>query len=215
MVQTIGIMGGTFDPIHIGHLRCALEVQNQLHLDHIRFVPTYQSPTRNQPLASAQHRLKMVELATQSISTFIVDSSEIDQATPSYTINTLERLRQYYGNQTSIGFIMGMDAFQQFHQWHRFDEFLNIVHLILLSRPNYTLPTKKSVQQLYQKHLNSKTTLAEQGPCGTITPIKTTQLAISASQIRTDIHQKKSPQFLLPDNVWHYINQHNLYIESL
>ncbi|OGT06369.1 MAG: nicotinate (nicotinamide) nucleotide adenylyltransferase [Gammaproteobacteria bacterium GWF2_41_13] len=131
--QPIGILGGTFDPIHQGHLQIALIALQQLHLQKIHFIPCFQPPHRNQPIASPNDRLAMVKLAIGNNTAFNADDREIKRGNISYTIDTLKSLRQDYPD-TPLCLIIGTDAFQELQQWHHWKELIDYAHLVVMYR---------------------------------------------------------------------------------
>ena len=123
--RRIGVLGGTFDPVHIGHLRGALEVAETLGLDEVRLVPNFRPPHREAPNSSAQDRLAMVQLAVQDVPPLAVDARELERDRPSYTLDTLESLREELDQQDQIHLIVGWDAFCGLPSWHRWEELLD------------------------------------------------------------------------------------------
>lgn len=202
----IGIFGGTFDPIHYGHLRSALELKELFELDHIRLIPCAQPVHREEPTASAMQRLAMLQIAIQNQMDFIVDAQELQRAGGSYTFHTLEKLRHDYPNEPLLLFI-GSDAFNEFTTWHRWKEFFNLAHVVVITRPNTELNPlnnflieRVATKKKSLKHLSGRLFFQE-----------ITQLAISATAIRGMIAAKQNPRFLLPDAVLDYIFKHQLY----
>lgn len=203
----IGIFGGTFDPVHYGHLRSALEVKELFGLDEVRLIPCYQPPHRDQPKASSIMRLQMLQQAINHEQGLIVDSRELDRAGPSYMVDTLKSLREEFSEQTLLLFI-GSDAFENLTRWHRWQQLFAYAHLVVLTRPGYAI---KSLDSFFNLRLaNAKTELSKT-PAGSIFFQPVTQLDISATAIRNMIALKQSPRFLLPDAVIEYIQQQQLY----
>jgi nicotinate-nucleotide adenylyltransferase len=203
----IGIFGGTFDPIHYGHLRSALEVQEIFGLDQVRFVLSAQPPHRQSTQASVVMRLAMLRLAIDNLTGFVVDTREMERSGPSYMVDTLESLRQEFSKQILLLFI-GADAFNQLTSWHQWQRLFEYAHVVVLTRPGYKvnhmdgfLRTKNTDQILELKSMSA----------GKLYFQSITQLDISATSIRSMIVNGKSPQFLLPDKVLIYIREHRLY----
>ena len=132
----IGILGGTFDPIHIGHLRLGEEARQQLALDQILFIPAGRPPLRDVPSASPEQRLEMVKFSIADHPDFVVDDSEIMAATQSYTVETLERLRIEFGAERPLVLLLGQDAFERLESWHRWMEIFSLTHIAVATRPN-------------------------------------------------------------------------------
>lgn len=209
MVGSIGILGGTFDPVHFGHLRPALDVIEQLGLERIHLIPTARPPHRDQPQATPEQRLAMLRLAVKNNPQFVVDDRELQRKGKSYTIDTLHSLRQDHPD-SPLYLMLGADAFADIKTWHRWDELLDLAHIVVMNRPDdKTVKTLKTTEKWYQQHL------AESGSqlskAGTIWLVDVTQLAISATQIRHKFAQGSKPQFLLPDPVIQLIDELGLY----
>lgn len=208
--QAIGILGGTFDPIHFGHLRTALELYQALDLAEVRLVPCYQPVHRKSPIATPEQRLAMVKCAIQDEPALTVDDCEIRRQGPSYMIDTLSDIRQKKPN-TPLCLIMGIDALLGFASWHRYQDILNIAHLVIAHRPQYHVPQTGTVANLLKKHLVHRQTALHSKLAGCILLHPVTPLEISATDIRKQITLDRSPRFLLPDPVYQYIKEHGVY----
>ncbi|CAB1277124.1 nicotinate-nucleotide adenylyltransferase [Candidatus Nitrosacidococcus tergens] len=207
----IGIFGGTFDPIHFGHLRIALELLEQTPLAEIRFILCPYPPHRQIPIVSPETRLAMLKLATITESRFIIDSREFNRSAPSYTFDTLISLREEIGEKTPLCLILGTDAFQGLSKWYQWKELINLTHFIVVKRPKENLYLESELKCLVAgKTINDPLWLMEK-PIGYILFTELTQLDISASQIRNLIKKGKNPRYLLPNSVWEYIQQRKLY----
>lgn len=202
----IGLMGGTFNPIHYGHLRPALEVAESLCLDEVRFIPAKTPPLRDVPCVSAIHRSKMVELAIQDESQFVLDTRELQRDDISYTVDTLQSLREQLGEEISLCWMMGMDAYQRFTQWHQWQKILQLTHIVVSHRPNY-LPINTDLAHYQTKQLADLSAIA----AGKVFFVSVTQLDISATMIRECLKKRRSIRYLLPDTVYNYISENNLY----
>lgn len=208
MTEAIGILGGTFDPIHYGHLRPALEVAETLGLSHIRLIPNSIPPHRPQPIATVEQRLTMLKLAVEGHPRFQVDDRELNRQGESYTIDTLVDLRDEFPDK-ALYLLVGTDAFLHIQTWHRWHELLEFTHIVVMQRPGELPVMNEQTQAWYQQHLADKESSILL--CGKIWPIAVTQLMVSATQIRKTIADKCNPQFLLPDAVIGFINQASLY----
>lgn len=200
----IGILGGTFDPIHNGHLRTALDVQEALALDEIRLIPVSQPPHRQTPALSPQKRLALVVAAVADNPLFRVDDRELKRPGNSYTVDTLHAIRREIGDQP-ICLLMGSDAFRGFPTWHKPDEILQLAHLVVMQRPNEENPS------IHRERVTTDPASLRESPGGRIFFQQVTQLAISATDIRERLQQGRSPHWLLPDAVLEIIEQNNLY----
>jgi nicotinate-nucleotide adenylyltransferase len=209
----IGVFGGTFDPIHFGHLRPALELYEQLDLERVLMIPSSVPPHRPQPHASAEQRLAMLELALQGQPGLVVDKRELGRSGPSYMVDTLASLREEVG-EIPLCLLLGVDAFLGLHEWHRWQDMLELAHIVIAHRPGWqlqqgTMP-KVLQQAVASRWLRSAGGLRE-NPAGGVWLQSVTQLAISATDIREIIAAGKSANYLLPAMVWQYIQQQNLY----
>ncbi len=148
--RAIGILGGTFDPIHYGHLRPCLDLLQQINLAEVRLMPNHIPPHRAAPGSSASHRLAMATLAVQDCAELTIDTRELNRTTPSYTIDTLIELAAE-NPTTPICFLIGLDSLNSLHTWHRWQELLNYCHLVVSYRPNYQLQLNPEVDKIFQQ----------------------------------------------------------------
>jgi nicotinate-nucleotide adenylyltransferase len=203
----IGIFGGTFDPVHYGHLRSAIEAKEIFGLNEVRLIPSAQPPHRNPPHASAAMRVEMLNLAIANQPGLKCDTREIDRAGASYMVMTLESLRQEFPEQPLLLFI-GSDVFSQLADWYQWQRLFDYAHIVVLTRPGFPvlqLDDFFAVRQAGDKKELSQR-LAGKLYCQPIT-----QLDISATAIRKIFADRRNPAFLLPDAVIAYINQNKLY----
>lgn len=210
MKKPIAILGGTFDPIHFAHLRCAMEVYEAIHAQAIHFIPCKTPVHRLKPQASTEHRLKMLELALAPYPQFILDRREIERATPSYMFNTLSSLREKYPENPLV-LIMGQDAFSQFHTWYHWENILSLAHILIARRPGLIFPLDLTLKNLLNQHEAFDISTLSAQLSGAIYKFSMTALDISATQIRNLLKSKNSIDFLLPEAVLHYILTNSLY----
>lgn len=208
--RRIGMLGGTFDPVHIGHLRGALEVAESLALDELRLTPSARPPHRGTPQVSAKDRLAMVECAVAGVAPLVVDARELQRDKPSYTIDTLELMRGELATQDQVFLLLGWDAFCGLPTWHRWEELLQHCHILVLQRPDADSEPPDALRNLLAARSVSDP-LALKGPSGQIAFVWQTPLAVSATQIRQLLASGKSVRFLVPDAVLAYIDAHGLY----
>lgn len=206
----IGIFGGTFDPIHLGHLRTALEIQQTLNLAHCYLLPCGNPPHRHTPHASGQHRCEMIKCALKSVDAPLsLDTREVDSPELSYTVNTLTAYRREL-TDTPICLIIGNDAFLHLTKWHEWERLPELAHLIVVPRPELNRQERTLQQETVFKRIFEPGLLHDvQSGCLYTQPV--TPLSISATQLRSEIHRGRNPQFLLPDAVLTYIKEHRLY----
>jgi len=210
----LGILGGTFDPVHYGHLRLAEEARSALRLGEVRWIPAGLPAHRAAPQASALHRLALVRLAILGNPGFSLDDSEALGAAPSYSVPTLERLRAQIGPQRPLVLLLGADAFLGLCTWHRWRELFGLAHLAVATRPNYALTGGSMAAALadeFQLRLSPSATAIAESPAGRIVPFDITALDISATVLRAEISTGRSPRYLLPDAVLDYIAINRLY----
>jgi len=198
--RCIGVLGGTFDPIHYGHLRTALELLGRLSLDHVRFIPCNDPPTSKQPLLDAQTRLRLVEAAIASEPDFVADDREIRRGGVSYTIDTLKSLRADFPDRP-LALIMGMDAFLSLPLWRQWESFLDYVHIVVAHRPGWTAPSDGVLGALVASHCAPSSGALHESLAGCVLISEVTQLEISSSALRTSISQGIDPRFLVPPAV--------------
>ncbi len=208
----IGIFGGTFDPIHYGHLRSALEVKDIFGLDEVRLIPCANPPHREQPAVTAEMRLQMLELAIKNQPGLKIDTRELDRhkasdRTPSYMVDTLKSLRQEFPDKSLLLFI-GTDAFKHLTGWHKWQQLFDYAHIVVMTRPGFEI---QAIDNFFKARLAGDIKELAQAVAGKLCFQLVTQLDISATAIRDIIARKQNPGFLLPDAVIEYIKQHKLY----
>jgi len=208
--HAIGILGGTFDPIHHGHLRTAHEVLYYFNLTEVRFIPCKQPVHKSNVVANPEQRLAMLRLAVQSHSKFVVDERELRRTSASYTVETLQSLRQETPN-ASLCLIMGTDTYLDVPTWHRWQEILTIANIIVVHRPGNSLPESGLMINLLRQHSLEKGGALTSYLFGRITLQTITALEITATDIRDKIKQRLYPDYLLPQPVNQYIKENKIY----
>ncbi len=218
-LKPIGILGGTFDPIHNGHLRLAQEALEQCNLAAVRFIPSGTPPHRNTPYTNAQQRLDMVRLALQGNSAFTIDEREVHRNDPCYTVNTLTSLRTELGAQQPLCLLMGGDAFLLLHTWHEWKQLFELAHIVVMQRAggrplgNAMNEADTFLRSEYHARLAPAPRVLHESPAGTILVADMPALEISATDIRRRCAEGKSTRYLLPDAVADYIQSHQLYTQ--
>jgi nicotinate-nucleotide adenylyltransferase len=217
----IGILGGSFNPIHNGHLHIANYVYTTLALDRVIFIPTGDPPHKpSTSLAPAHHRLEMVKLATESYEHFVVDDREALSPTVSYSVDTVTCLKSEFPSGTELGFIIGLDAFLEFPSWKQAANLLEICHVIVCSRPGVAFTQLQSMRLLPPTPRNSLHNLDQQHPPrldidlpseNVMTLLSVPPCQVSASQIREQVALHRPIGHWLPPSVESYIIQHQVY----
>jgi len=215
-MQPIGIFGGTFDPIHNGHLRLAQEALEQCRLSAVRFIPSGTPPHRAAPLASAEQRLQMVQLAIHGQPGFAVDEREVHRTDKCYSVDTFSALRAELGAAQPLCLLLGSDAFLQLHTWHQWTRLFELTHIVVMQRPgrpvgNAMAQADENLRQQYQSRLAPSPRLLHESTSGHVVVLDMPQLDISATDIRSRTAQNKNLRYLLPDAVAHYIQINQLY----
>ena len=212
----VGILGGTFDPIHFGHLRLAEEVAHTLRLSGVRFVPSGTPPHRAAPRTPTAHRLAMVRLAVSGNPLFTVDDREVRRTGPAYTFDTLTEIRAESGPDVPLVLMVGADAFLDFAAWHRWHEVFGLAHVAVAHRPGFPVERWRDAMpqplaREYAARLMQQPLAVHLAPEGGIVVIPFTALDLSATAIRGLVGSGGSPRYLLPDPVLDYIRSEALY----
>jgi nicotinate-nucleotide adenylyltransferase len=209
-MRPIGILGGTFDPIHFGHLRLAEEMAEAIGLGRVLFIPAGQPPHRGAPRTTASHRLEMVRRAIAGNPRFAVDAREVTSPRPSYTVDTLTALRAELGKEQPLWLLLGADAFLELPSWHEWRQLFELANIAVAARPGARpLQSDDLTEPLKSEVLKRQVAVA--CPAGSVQLRHMTPLDISATAIRNDLARHGSARYLLPDAVLDYIYEHQLY----
>jgi nicotinate-nucleotide adenylyltransferase len=208
----VGIFGGTFDPVHHGHLRTAYELRQQLQIERVHFVPASQPPHRPQPEAPVELRLAMLEAALDGEAGFVVDRREIDRDGTSYSIDTVCSLRDEYPDHV-LCLLLGMDAFAGLPEWHRWEELLDIVNIVVARRPGASLPGDGQLGYLLETRCIVSDAGTAWAAAGQIVVQEVTQLEIAATDLRRSIRAGIEPRYLVPDSVRDIIRKSGCYAD--
>lgn len=211
----LGLFGGTFNPIHLGHLRAGIEVRKAFNLDRLLFIPSAHPPHKMvDQVANAEDRLEMVRLAIQGEPSLEASDVELARPGPSYTIETLQHFQDRFGSEKDIYFIVGQDAFSEITTWKSYRALFGTAHFIVMTRPGSNLRSLEDFihTQISEEYQYDPTSNQYNHPewC-TIFCLNITHLDISASQIRELIRQGRSIRFLIPVNVENFIANKGLY----
>ena len=214
-VAPIGILGGTFDPIHYGHLRLAEEAADACALARVLLVPAALPNLRSAPRTAAHHRLQMVQLAALDNARLQVDGRELRRTGVSYTVDTLAELRAELGEARPLCLVLGADAFLRLPAWNRWMQLFDLAHIVVAARPGYDLDAALTQSAELGAHWRARVTssASELGerPYGAIARIQIPLLEISASEIRARFERGASVRYLVPQSVLDYIATEHLY----
>lgn len=214
-MQLLGIFGGTFDPIHFGHLNPVREAAKSLGLKQVRFIPAANPPHRSKPVADSHNRLAMIRLALKDYPEFKIDKRELNRTGSSYTINTLESLRKEFGNNIPIMMFVGADVFNEFNTWHQWQQIPDFVHIVVMTRPDHPVVGTSFLENPNWKISQNVDDLHSQ-PHGLVFFQDVTPTNISATKIRSLLGKKMNVDTrlsqVLPASVIEYIKLNNLYV---
>ncbi|MFA5959200.1 MAG: nicotinate-nucleotide adenylyltransferase [Tatlockia sp.] len=214
-MHTLLIYGGTFDPIHFGHIHTALNVQKQFHFETFAFLPCKLPVLKDARVARADHRLAMMRLALAPFSAsnaFTIDLAEIERPTPSYMIETLRHFRKQYGNLTAITLLMGIDAFNQLPQWHEWSKLLTLANILVIKREGFKEAAPcEPIQTLLKQHKTDDWKAITKKTHGVIYFFDAGRFDVSSSWLRKQLAERKCVDDYLPSEVVEYIKQQGLY----
>lgn len=199
-MSPIGVFGGTFDPIHYGHLRTAFEMLQALRFDEVRFMLCGDPPHRGETFADAKLRYEMVRVATEHQAGFTIDDRELRRSGPSYSMDTLTTLREEFPERP-LSLILGMDAFLNLTTWHRWEEIIDVAHIVVAHRPGWRAPDIGPLGELIAEHGTHRVDDLHETRQGRIHIHAVTQLEISSTEIRDLVAVGRDPRFLMPDEV--------------
>lgn len=209
-MRTIAIFGGTFDPIHEGHLQTSIQLQNTFHFEKYFFLPCKVSPLKHRTIATEQQRVDMIHLAIQNYPSFQLDTRELLREGPSYMVDTLESFRHDYPHD-SLNLILGNDAFNSLPHWHQWDRLISLANLIVMHRRTSPIFNDTALQKLLQQHQTKDPDVILKNPSGYLFCVHAGDFAISSTSIRQDIQNNKNVSTFLSPAVHHYIQQKKLY----
>ncbi|MCH9671948.1 MAG: nicotinate-nucleotide adenylyltransferase [Gammaproteobacteria bacterium] len=209
-MRAIAVLGGTFDPIHHGHLRLACEARDGLDLDGVALLPAGTPVHRNAPVANAAQRRRMLELAIDDEPGLRVDLREVERVGPSYMVDTLQALRSELP-KTSLSLILGVDAFALLDTWYQWERLLGLAHLIVADRPGSTVPETGPIGQLWARAGTEDKSRVRNEPSGAIFRLQAPLLEISSTRVRKLRRDGRSIRYLVPQTVCQFICEENLY----
>lgn len=206
----LGLLGGTFDPVHVGHLRLALEVRERLGLDEVRLLPAPRPRLRDTPQVDAHTRLRLLRAAVAGIAGLAVDARELDAPGPTRTVETLEALRREVGARP-LAWILGADAAARLHRWHDWERLVTLAHLVIARRPGARLPRSGPVAELFAERRDDRPHALAAAPAGLICVCDVPVLDVSATGLRERLARGRSIDFLVPLEVQRMLLSEGLY----
>ncbi|WP_083003396.1 nicotinate-nucleotide adenylyltransferase [Halomonas sp. GT] len=208
----IGMLGGTFDPVHLGHLRSAVEVREALKLDRLHMIPAPQPPLRDTPQVSPKQRFELLTLGISDTPGVVADDRELRREGPSYSVDTLAELRQAYGDSARLVMIIGFDAFLRLAKWHKASQIFSLANLVVIARPGYNAPLPEALRELVgDREVDTVDELMKSPNGNVLTLALPSMMAISATYIRERLEKGKSVRYLLPEAVEEAILRHGFY----
>lgn len=210
VIKNIGVLGGTFDPVHFGHLRTALAAQQDFSLDEVRLIPCHHPVHKAEPEVSAQHRISMLHRATKAEKSLVVDVRECMRPGPSYMIETLESLRTEYPDDR-LFLLLGADAFNKLESWKDWQKLFELAHIIVITRPGWEINPSAPVREFCEQRTASSFSEMCKHQAGSVLPYSFIPLMIASSEIRKLLKENKSVRYLMPNAVIKYIKKHKLY----
>ncbi len=209
--MAIALLGGTFDPVHCGHIEIGTQLADYLDVEHVRLMPCGIPAHREPPTANPQQRLEMLGLAIAKRTKLTIERCEIAHTKPSYSIDTLRQIRADIGPVTRLFMCLGMDALEHLHHWHEWRQLLDYCHILVVSRPGTEYPVALPLKAWIKDHQSDRSVTDELRPAGCLYFCTLSLLDISSTQIRQHLKQHRSIEHLTPDAVIDYIHRHNIY----
>jgi nicotinate-nucleotide adenylyltransferase len=212
-IEPLALFGGTFDPVHYGHLRCADEVRKKLGLNNLYLLPAGIPPHRLTPLASASQRLKMLQLAVVECPSLLLDDRETRRSGPSYMVDTLKELRAEFPGRPIL-LLIGQDAANHLHTWFAWELLFRLAHIVIMARPGSRREYRREIADQINSRLVSDMRQLRSAEAGSVLAIDVTPIDISATAIKNLIRLGQSAGSMLPDSVLEYINENHLYKQA-
>lgn len=207
----LGVFGGTFDPVHIGHLRTAVELRESLGLEAVRFMPAAQPPHRDAPGVLPEHRAAMVELAVAGVPGLSCDRRELARSGPSYSVDSLTELREELGARRGLCLIVGSDALAGLPHWHRWEALIDLCHIVCVARPGWEWPRAEPLAGWLRARITEEPQQLSRRAAGCVFAARLRPLPVAATELRALLQSGRSARYLVPDTVLDYIECHGLY----
>lgn len=213
LMEPLALFGGTFDPVHYGHLRVADEARQKLHLKNLNLLPSGIPPHRQTPRATVRQRLDMLQLAQLEFPQLTIDARETRREGPSYMVDTLQELRLEFPEQPLL-LLIGQDAANHLHSWHQWERLFELAHIVILTRPGANVEYRQDLDKKIQRRLKADLHDLLQDDVGGVFNLNVESIDISATTIKSIIRLGRSPQSMLPQAVLDYINENQLYLPT-
>ena len=212
-LEPLALFGGTFDPVHYGHLRCAEEARQKLNLDQLYLLPAGTPPHRSAPLATAKQRLEMLQLAQTEFPHLAIDDREVRRDGASYMVDTLKSFRQELP-QRPLLLLLGQDAANDLHSWFEWEQLFELSHIVILTRPGVKTKYRQNLAKQMQRRLISDVQKLHLSEAGMVLHLGVASIEISATTIKSIMRLGRSPRSMMPETVWDYINENRLYLPA-
>lgn len=207
----LAIFGGTFDPVHYGHLRCAEETRSKLGLETVYLLPSGTPPHRNEPQASTPQRMEMLRLALGEFPALGIDDRETRRSGPSYMVDTLMELKAEHPERPIL-LLLGQDVANDLHTWHEWERLFDFTHIVVLTRPGSTAEYRQDVAKKIDRRTCADAQSLLESQSGGVLYLGVTSVDVSATMIKSIIRLGRSPGSMMPQVVWEYINKNHLYL---
>jgi len=211
--EPLALFGGTFDPVHYAHLRCADEARQKLNLKNLYLLPAGMPPHRKPPRATAKQRLEMLRLAQPEFPRLKIDDRETRRDGPSYMVDTLQELRAEYPTRPLL-LLIGQDAANHLHSWNRWEQLFELAHIVILTRPGVEAQYRQDFEKLIQRRLCTDVNTMLRSEAGGVLYLGVASIDVSATTIKSIIRLGRSPSAMLPGAVLAYINENQLYLNA-
>ena len=213
--KRIGLLGGSFDPIHFGHIKPSIQLAKQHQLQSVRLIPCKISPFKDSTFTTAQHRWNMISIISGNSELFEADARELERDTPSYTYETLSEIAQEVSSDSTLFWIMGEDSLPEFPDWYQAEKIMELCHVLVMRRPGYEASEKIEASAWLKSYMCEDASKLDEKQHGYIYMTDVELFEISSTQIRQTLQAGEQPRFMLPGGVWNYIKRNNLYQESI
>jgi len=211
--EPIALFGGTFDPVHYGHLRCADEVRQKLGLNKLYLLPAGSPPHRDMPAATVKQRMEMLQLARQEFPQLLIDDRETRRSGPSYMVDTLMEIRSSLAGRPLL-LLIGQDAANQLHTWFQWERLFELSHIIILTRPGVPTGYPPELAKQVQRRSGSDVQELLKSEAGIVLHMEVESIDISATRIKQILRSGGLPESMLPAAVLEYINKNRLYLNT-